>query len=730
MKLSDIHNISIKWKLLIPFLFLALLGTFSLIFLSIRFQEKTFLSQEKNHLECLQKTFLSKVSENSFLALTLAKEISSDDCVGRALARKDLSKLKLICNRSHRSIKNYFKSLGWYILLLNNSGKVIESFARRDRGLPDDFAKILPEIKSESSLVLVDRKVLICSAVGIYYDKHQVGNVVIVIPINRRFLQNFASVFGVQVTIVTFDKKRGTFEILATSKPHRTINPEIYRNLDQSRLPYFSVSPPGLSNTAVFIASLKDHNTNIPALLEITADRSESLMLLAEYKKNMILVGVAGFLLSLGIIFWITIIFTRPIGKLVEAAQEIASGRAIKEIKLKYRDEIGILAESLNEMLKSLQESHCQIRDYAENLERKVRERTRALTQSEEKYRTLVENVPLVVYRTDSSGALTFVNRYVENLLGFPVAEVLSKKDFLLSRIVDEDREVYLKHWERCLKEGKEFEIEYRMLDSDNQLVYVVDHAIPESGSDGKVTSVDGIIVDVTDRRKAQEKRLQAEELKALREISSRLAHEIRNPLMVAGGFARQLLKSVPPDDPAHKKLEIISTEIQRLENILKTTLEYIKPRVLKFEETDLNRLIEPVVENYTKWFNESGVTVKTSLDPSIPALKLDPSLFAQVIRNILDLFVQLLPEGAQLAIETYCENNYVILAMRLEGAELKLEKFDPLLSPFSSAVEKGLPVGLPLTKIIIEKHNGLLKIEKLGKHTYSLTISIPIPKW
>ena len=727
--MSDIHNISIKWKLIIPFLLLALCGTSILIFLSIRFQERTFLFQERNHLECLHHSFVNKITESSSLALTLAREVAMNTCLKKALAQNDLNKLKQFCLRSHKILRSGFTSLGWYFLLVDEQGEILGLFPSTNKIPSQTFLKDWFKTKKpRSGLALAGKSLVIWGAVPVNYDKKIVGACAMIIPVDRPFLMSFTSIFKVHYTIISYSIDPEHRAVLSTTEKKRVSKtPDIYKTLDKSLLPYFRIAPESRGLRATMITLLKDYKNDPVAFLQISADRTRSLKLLSEYKKNMILVGAISFILSLGIIYWITVIFTRPIAKLVRAAREIAEGRKIKEIKLSYRDEIGMLADSLNEMLKSLEESHLRIRDYAENLEKKVRERTRALTQSEEKYRTLVENVPLVVYRTSADGTLTFVNKQVEDLLGCPLEKAMQEKDFFLSRIVDEDKEAYLKHWKECLEKARKFEIEYRMVDKDNQVIYVVDRAIPEVGKDGKVKSVDGIIVDITDRKKAQEKILQAEELRALREISSRLAHEIRNPLTIAGGFARHLLKSFPEDDPRRKKLEIIAGEIEKLENILKTTLEYIKPRVLIFKETNLNELIRPLLEKYQEEFSKRGVVVEVDFDPSIPDLQLDRDLFYQATGNILELLLSLLPPETSLRIQTYTENRHVILAMTIEGAELKMEQFEPLLSPFSSSLEKGLPLGLPLTKIIVEKHKGLLKIEKLGKRLYSITISLPI---
>ena len=81
-------------------------------------------------------------------------------------------------------------------------------------------------------------------------------------------------------------------------------------------------------------------------------------------------------------------------------------------------------------------------------------------------------------------------------------------------------------------------------------MLYVMDHAQPILDEEGNVESVDGFMLNVTDRHSLEQQVIQTEELRTLSEISERLAHEIRNPLVAAGGFARRMLNTLSDEDP------------------------------------------------------------------------------------------------------------------------------------------------------------------------------------
>jgi len=345
-----------------------------------------------------------------------------------------------------------------------------------------------------------------------------------------------------------------------------------------------------------------------------------------------------------------------------------------------------------------------------------VRQRTAELAESEEKYRTLVENVPLVVYRIGPTREVSFVNRFVEELIGYSRVELLHTPGLWRSAIYDKDRERVAELQQKALLEGRELIVEYRLVHKNNSLIYVVDHAIPFRTPDGRVSSVDGIILDVTGRVKLQEQLIRSEGIKTISEVSARLAHEIRNPLVSAGGFARRLLSSMGPNDPNREKVEIIVKEVGRLEGILRMVLNYIQPIDLEMSPTDPNSLVEMALRGIEADVRKRKVSIQTELSPGLPAISVDQLQMKQVLKSLLKNALSQMPSGATLSIATSLENEMCRLVIRYPVPHLSPEDIEHFFYPFITS-NIDYSADLPMSKIIIDKHGGSLevKLEKPG---------------
>lgn len=340
-----------------------------------------------------------------------------------------------------------------------------------------------------------------------------------------------------------------------------------------------------------------------------------------------------------------------------------------------------------------------------------VRQRTSELTESEEKYRTLVENLPLVVYRLGPAGEVLFVNHFVEELAGYSRAELLQTPGLWRTSIYEPDRERAAELRRKALLEGRELIIEYRLVHKNNYLVYVVDHAIPSRTADGRVSSVEGIIMDVTGRVKLQEQLIRSEGIKTVSEVSARLAHEIRNPLVSAGGFARRLLSSMGPDDQNREKVEIIVKEVGRLEGILRMVLNYIQPIDLELSPTDPNALVETVLRGIQSDARKANLSVDADLSIGLPAVPLDQLQMKQVLKSLLKKALSQMPPGATLSVSTSMENDMYRLLVRYPVPHLSPDDMDHFFYPFTTSSADD-SVDLPMSKIIVDKHGGSLEVE------------------
>jgi PAS domain S-box-containing protein len=355
-----------------------------------------------------------------------------------------------------------------------------------------------------------------------------------------------------------------------------------------------------------------------------------------------------------------------------------------------------------------------------------VRERTADLIDSEEKYRTLVENVPLVVYRMKPDGEVLFVNQFVEEVFGYSPLEILRDSRIWGEIVFEEDRSRIQGLRSESLRKQKEFISEYRIVHKQGRIVYVIDHAIPLQAPEGSSSSMDGIIIDITGRVKLQEQIVRTEGLKTVGEVSARLAHEIRNPLVSAGGFARRLLSSMAADDPNRPKVEIILKEVGRLESILRTILNYIQPLELELASHDFNAVVRDTIQELQPRIDAREVHLRLVLSPDLKAAVLDLKQMRRVVETLLINALHQMPRQATLRLETSRESESLVLVMDYPVRQLSPDDVEHYFYPFTTLQGSCDAVDLPLCKIIVSKHKGTIEARMHEPKVISLRITLP----
>ena len=359
-----------------------------------------------------------------------------------------------------------------------------------------------------------------------------------------------------------------------------------------------------------------------------------------------------------------------------------------------------------------------------------LRQRSAQLLASEETYRTLVENVPLVVYRLGATGQITFINSIVEEVFGFTPDEIFQNPRLVTQRVHDEDRARVEELRNKSFREGKEFLAEYRVKHRKGHIVFVSDHAIPSKDLGGSIRSVDGIIMDITGRMKMQEELVRSEELKTISEISARLAHEIRNPLVSAGGFARRLLSSMDHEDPNRDKVKIIVKEVGRLEAILNMILNYLHPIELHLVPIDLNRLVEKVMDAMATAFNERGVHANLALDSELPDVPIDPQRIELVLEALAKQALNQMEKGATLYLSSSHESGTCNLIIRYQVQHISSDDVEHFFYPFTTSQISSLrydTADLPISKLVIDKHGGAIDVRLEKSNELIINISLPV---
>jgi two-component system, NtrC family, sensor histidine kinase HydH len=206
--------------------------------------------------------------------------------------------------------------------------------------------------------------------------------------------------------------------------------------------------------------------------------------------------------------------------------------------------------------------------------------------------------------------------------------------------------------------------------------------------------------------------------------MAAHISHEIKNPLMLIGGFARQVLKDVPQDPPKNlEKLQIIVDEVKRLEDFLIEVGSYAKFSEPQKRPGDLNALIQETCQRLEPSLRESNIGLVMKLDPGLPEMQFDPGHIRQVILNIAKNGIEAMEAGGNLTISTGRQEGRVFVQICDTGTGIPPEVQEKIFQPFFSSKPKGSGLGLAISQKIIEAHQGEIVIESEPQKGTRVTI-------
>ncbi len=717
-----IRSISLIWKLLIPFLCFSFIGTTTLVYVGLTSQQALIKDEERKEILISYRLFLTVIDQRQGQALSIAGVLAGNKEVQKLLLDKDREGLIELCRPLYKELKRDFciKQLHFHVppgkslLRLHSLEKFGEMISYR-KGIMD----AMKTGKGVGGLEWGLTGLGIRGIVPVFSNGVLAGSVEIGFPFGMRFLEDLKRNWGADFTV--YEKRgEGLYKRLATTLADETeFFPGRYLKSRRNDTPVILIAPDKYPEKSILLGPVKDYFGKVVALVKIDMDRSVITERLVETRNLMILVGFAGLFLSFLLTWVVASLFVRPIKEIVKEAREIAKGK--REVRLDSRpmDEIGKLTHSLNMMLSALRERRVQIEEYARTLELKVRERTADLVASEEKYRELVKNLPLTVYRVLGDGTTEYINPYFTQKMGYTAEEVVGDRNFWREKIggFGESQE-----W----VDGQEFRVERVVKNKRGDKLTFIDQGIPRKDEQGKVRWIDGIMMDITELKRLQERALRTEEIRVSGEISARFAHEIRNPLATAGGFARRLRDALPKDDPNRKIAGIIVEEVARLEEILRITLASIEPFALNVEDVDISDLLGSLLKELDDLIKEKGIDLKVSLPSSVPRLHGDEGLLNKAIGALLKHAILSVTEGERIFLSMSDMHDHLIVTIRHKGEALSEDDLDQFFFPRLAGKAGSAVLDLPLSKVIIHRHGG--KIDVLIEDGNMIVFRIELP--
>jgi signal transduction histidine kinase len=228
----------------------------------------------------------------------------------------------------------------------------------------------------------------------------------------------------------------------------------------------------------------------------------------------------------------------------------------------------------------------------------------------------------------------------------------------------------------------------------------------------------------------AQRRLIENEKLRSLGEMTANIAHEIKNPLMVIGGFTKRLAKKAHLDSNESKYVDIITKEVARLESILTEILSYVKETPPLFELCDLNALIDEIIYLFASDKAWENVRVVKEYDRNLPRTLCDVQQIKQVFLNILANAFEAMGGSGCITIKTETtevqDKAFLAVSFQDTGGGIDPSSLDNIFNPFFTTKERGSGLGLPITKKIITHHGGDIEIKNKPGEGATFIVYLP----
>lgn len=368
-------------------------------------------------------------------------------------------------------------------------------------------------------------------------------------------------------------------------------------------------------------------------------------------------------------------------------------------------------------------------------------ETVRELERSEQRYRSLVENIPDVVWSLDRDGRAEFVSAKIESVIGYTARETIeghnrSRWDGCHPDDLPKLRAAY----ETMVYACEPADIEYRRKHKNGSWVWLHMRGRPSLDDSGQLLRIEGVITDITKRRKLEEQLSRAQKLEAIGQLTGGVAHDFNNILSVILANTHFLLDALPASEASRDDVEEIKRAAERAATLTRQLLAFSRQQVLATADVDVNDIVSGMHKMLRRVISED---IALSIEPSAQRAMVhaDSGQLEQVIMNVCVNARDAMPGGGTLCIATERVHiappnadgvprpgDYVRLSIRDTGTGMdeatKRQIFEPFFTTKGPA--RGTGLGLSTCYGIVVQSDGFIDVETaVGRGT---TIHVYLP--
>jgi PAS domain S-box-containing protein len=349
------------------------------------------------------------------------------------------------------------------------------------------------------------------------------------------------------------------------------------------------------------------------------------------------------------------------------------------------------------------------------------RESGEALRESEARFRHMADHAPVMVWVTDPDGSCSYRSESWYKFTGQTPATSLGFG--WLDAVHPNDRTYAHDAFLAANARREAFRSEYRLRHKDGQYRWAIDTAAPRLAADGTLLGYIGSVIDITERKQAEEALKEADRRKD--EFLATLAHELRNPLAPVRN-ALQILAVAKDDRQAFERTrEIMERQVSQMVRLIDDLLDVSRISQGKLElrlgPTDLASVVYQAVEACRHLYESAGHELTISLPPGSIHLSADVVRLSQVFGNLLHNASKFTDKGGHICLSAERQVDHVAVSVKDNGVGIPPDKIGSVFDMFTQ-VDKtlersqgGLGIGLTLVKRLVELHGGTVEARSEG---------------
>ncbi|NPB09550.1 MAG: HAMP domain-containing histidine kinase [Thermodesulfobacteria bacterium] len=214
---------------------------------------------------------------------------------------------------------------------------------------------------------------------------------------------------------------------------------------------------------------------------------------------------------------------------------------------------------------------------------------------------------------------------------------------------------------------------------------------------------------------------------RTISELALRIAHRVRNPVMVIGGLIRRLAKECPQNEKLDQKFRLILEQVERLEEIVREFEGLMESQSDLFRTEDLNRIVHSAVNLVLPEAEEKGIVIETRYGRGPLLFRGHGQLIKVALVHVLRNAIEACRRGDRIQVETGLEKGEAYVIVRDTGPGIPPEIMDHIFKPFYSTKGRRTGLGLPYVKQIIEEHRGRIEIHSEPGRGTTVKIFLPV---